>query len=248
MMSVEVIALENREGSRSERFLKLYRVLEGMLDRRYSGRAQGSVVMEYLRDEDSEPFRHELDVCREIRNLLSHNADEQGEPLVEPSESVIRSLEEIVRHVSAPRFAAEAGTPKERIFYAQSNDIAIEVMHRMRKLGYSHVPVMEKGRIVGVFSSGSLFSYLEKNGLDALQPDARIGQLKDVLHPEQHDSEKYLFMPESATVLQVRAEFENRGTRNSRLSAVFITPTGVCEEPLLAMLTPWDVLGDNKYT
>lgn len=33
--------------------------------------------------------------------------------------------------------------------------------------------------------------------------------------------------------------------RNSRLSAVFITPNGTRDEPLLAMLTPWDVLRDS---
>ena len=121
-------------------------------------------------------------------------------------------------------------------------------MRRMRKMGFSHVPVMEKGRMVGVFSVGSLFSFLEKNGLDALEPGDRIGKLKDELPAEKHASEKYLFMPENATILQVRAEFENRSARNCRLSAVFITPTGICGEPLLAMLTPWDVLGETSIS
>lgn len=64
--------------SRSERFLKMYRILEGVLEKRFVGDRQGSsVVMEYIRDPDSEPFRHELNICREIRNLLTHNADKK---------------------------------------------------------------------------------------------------------------------------------------------------------------------------
>ena len=67
--------MEQLEFTRSERFLKLYRVLEGLLDKRYSGRREGSsVVMEYLRDDDSEPYRQQLDLCREIRNLLTHTS------------------------------------------------------------------------------------------------------------------------------------------------------------------------------
>ena len=241
--------MEQLEFTRSERFLKLYRVLEGLLDKRYSGRREGSsVVMEYLRDDDSEPYRQQLDLCREIRNLLTHTSDERGDPVVEPSESVLEALEDIIRHVSMPRYAVDFGTPAERILCASPNDSALDVMRRMRKMGFSHVPVMEKGRMVGVFSVGSLFSFLEKNGLDALKPGDRIGRLKDELPAEKHASERYLFMPENATVLQVRAEFENRSARNCRLSAVFITPTGICGEPLLAMLTPWDVLGETSIS
>ena len=232
--------------SRAETFLKLYRVLEGALERRLEGRRQGaSVVMDYLRDEDSEPFRTQLNLCREIRNLLSHNADESGEPVVEPSEAVLASLREILEYVSAPRYAIECGTPQERILCAHPNDLAIEVMHRMSRQGFSHVPVVEKGQLNGVFSVGSLFSYLERQGFDGLDDSIRIGQLKDALDVDSHGPEKYRFMPRDATMQQVRAAFEERPGRNSRLSAVFITEHGDRQEPLLAMLTPWDALKDS---
>ena len=52
-------------------------------------------------------------------------------------------------------------------------------------------------------------------------------------------------MPADATIYQVRAAFEARSERNSRLSAVFITEKGSPEDNLLAMLTPWDVLKDS---
>ena len=132
--------------TRADAFLKMYRILEGALEKRYAGKQRqgSSVVMDYLRDEDSEPYRYELNVCREIRNLLSHNADEAGEPVVEPSEAVLMSLAEILEHVAAPRSAVDWGTPHDKILCASPNDLAIEIMHRMVRLGYSHVPVMSK--------------------------------------------------------------------------------------------------------
>lgn len=232
--------------SRAENFLKMYRILEGMLERRYTGKRQGSsVVMEYLRDDDSEPFRHELNICREIRNLLSHNSDDEGEPLVEPSEAVMISLQNILEHVSAPKYAVDYGTPRDKILWAHPNDKVIDVMHRMIRNGFSHVPVMEKGTIIGVFSAGSLFTCLEQQGLDALNDSARIGQVRDSLNVDKHGAEKYLFMPKDSTIYQVRAVFERRSERNSRPSAVFITKNGGQDEPLIAMLTPWDVLKDS---
>ena len=232
--------------SRAEIFLKMYRILEGALEKRYAGRRQSSsVVMEYLKDEDSEPYRRELNICREIRNLLSHNADEEGEALVEPSEAVLTSLQNILDFVSAPRYAIDFGTPREKILWVHSNEIAIDVMHRMSKNGFSHVPVMEKGKIVGVFSVGGLFALLERQGLDALDNATRIGQIRESFDLDRHGAERYLFMPADATIFQVRAAFESRSERNCRLSAVFITEKGSPEDPLLAMLTPWDVLKDS---
>jgi hypothetical protein len=69
--------LERQEG-RSEQFLRLYSKLEGLLEKRYSGKriSSGSVVMEYMHDPDSVPCRTDLDMCREIRNLLAHNDDD----------------------------------------------------------------------------------------------------------------------------------------------------------------------------
>ena len=232
--------------SRAENFLKMYRILEGILEKRFSGKRQNSsVVMEYLRDDDSEPYRHELNVCREIRNLLSHNADEEGEPLVEPSEAVLISLQNILEHVSAPKYAVDYGTPREKILWAHLNDKIIDVMHTMSKNGFSHVPVIEKGSFIGVFSAGSLFSYLEKNGLSALDNSTRIHSIRDALSVEKHGAEKYLFMPEETTIYQVRAIFERRSERNNRTSAIFITKNGSQDEHLIAMLTPWDVLKDS---
>ena len=232
--------------SRAEIFLKMYRILEGALEKRYAGRRQSSsVVMEYLKDEDSEPYRRELNICREIRNLLSHNADEEGEALVEPSEAVLTSLQNILDFVSAPRYAIDFGTPREKILWVHSNELAIDVMHRMSKNGFSHVPVMEKGKIVGVFSVGGLFAFLERQGLDALDNGTRIGQIRESFDLDRHGAERYLFMPADATIFQVRAAFEARSERNCRLSAVFITEKGSPEDPLLAMLTPWDVLKDS---
>ncbi|MEA5066481.1 MAG: hypothetical protein VB065_10555, partial [Eubacteriales bacterium] len=74
---------------RSEEFLLLYRQLEEALENKYarSLRTTGSVVMEYLRDDDSLPFRDRLNLCREIRNILTHNAAGDDSAVVEPSEA-----------------------------------------------------------------------------------------------------------------------------------------------------------------
>lgn len=241
-------ALEGREDLRSEQFLKLFRMLEGLLEKRYAGKrtSSGSVVMEYLRDADSAPVRTDLDMCREIRNLLSHNADDDGEPVVEPSEAVVDMLRCIVDYVQRPRLAVDYGTPGEKILFAHPNDEALGVMRHMMRMGYSHVPVRDRSGLVGVFSSGSLMRYVGEEGFEALHDSLRIGELKNALDISDERSEKYLFFDPGATLNAVREAFEKKRDRNSRVAVAFITEDGTQHTPVLAMLTPWDVIKDAQ--
>ena len=227
--------------------MQTYRRLEGLLEKRYAGHrmTSPSVIMEYLRDPDSEPCRTELDLCRDIRNLLSHNTDRAGEAVVEPSEDMLAALRDIIEHVQHPRMAIDYGTPRDKIVFAHPNDLALDVMHRMQRLGYSHVPIRVRNVLTGVFSAGSLFLHVERHGLSGLSEDLRIGDLKDALDFGDQRSEKYMFLPVDATLLTVRDAFEKRRERNNRLAVVFITEDGTRQSDILSMLTPWDVLRDG---
>lgn len=233
---------------RADRFLTLYRKLEGLLEKRYDSKrvSSGSVVMEYLHDPDSAPCRTDLDLCREIRNILSHNTDEAGEAVVEPSEAVVRMLENIVAYVQRPRLAKDYGTPGDRILFAHPNDEAIGVMRHMMRMGYSHVPVRDRTGLVGVFSAASLMRYVGDTGFERLHDNLRIGELKNALDFDDERSEKYAFFDENATLTAVREAFEKRRERNSRLAVAFITEDGEQHSQVLAMLTSWDVLRDDR--
>lgn len=232
------------ESNRSERFLKLFRQLEGLLEKRYAAKrvASGSVVMEYLHDPDSAPCRADLDMCREIRNLLSHSADESGEPVIEPSESALALLEDIVEYVRRPRLAIDRGTPGDKILFAHPNDSALDVMRHMMRMGYSHVPVRERNTLVGVLSASSLMSFVCASGFEKLQDGLRVGDMKRALEIRDDREEKYLFFDRKATLTAVRAAFEKKKGRNSRVAVAFITEDGDMHSQVLAMLTPWDLL------
>ena len=142
--------------------------------------------------------------------------------------------------------AIDFGTPQDKILFAHPNDSAINVMRHMLRMGFSHVPVRDRNGLVGVFSPGSLFNYVGETGFDALSNSVRIGDLKQSLDFGEERSEKYRFMPKDATLPAVREAFDKHPTRNSRLSVVFITEDGTRDTPILAMLTPWDVLKETK--
>lgn len=235
------------ERDRAESFLTLYRMFEGMLEKRYADHVMttGSVVKEYLKDPDSEPLRAEIDLCREIRNILSHNTDTDGAPVVEPSEGVIARMREIIEHVRRPQMAIHYGTPADRILFAHPNDLALNVMRHMLKMGYSHVPVADRSGLVGVFSSGSLMVFAAKKGLSQVRDELRVGEMKDAIDFGDERSERFMFLKPDATLLNVRDAFEKRRERNHRLAVVFLTEDGTRHTDVRAMLTAWDVLRED---
>lgn len=242
--------MNRNEAPNSELFLQKYRVLEGLLEKRYAGQKTScsSVVIEYLRDADSQEVRVDLDLLRDIRNLLSHNAGRDGEPVVEPSREMLERLDAVTEHVRKPRRARDFGTRGEDVLCAHLNDEIRSVMRNMRKNGYSHVPVEEQNSVVGVFSVKCLFDYLAENGLDALEPGARISVLGDRIRLDRKQGERYMFVSADCSIAYVRNAFQRFTERNCRLGMVFVTETGAPDEPLICMLTPWDVLSDQTPT
>lgn len=229
---------------RAETFLSMYRVLEGILGQKYSDsdRKINSVVMQYIQDAESEPVRQQLDVCREVRNLLTHNADGDGAPLVEPSQALIDQLYEIIKYVQKPQPALMFATQAERILQAYLNDRALDVMRRMEKHGYSYVPVIDDGHIKGVFGRHSVFSHVISGG--RIGQDTRIRDFGDEISVSGPRGQRFMFMGLSHTYLDARSAFEKKSGRDSRLAAIFITDTGDESGRLLGMLTPWDVMKD----
>ena len=225
-------------------FLDLYKQLEDVLEEKYrhARRRYSSVVMEFSKDFESEPVRAQLAVCREIRNLLTHNPNLGGLPVVEPSAPVMEAMRDILSYVRRPPLALEYATKGESILKASLSQKVLRVMEIMDKNGYSHVPVMENGIFRGVFSAGSLFQYILYGG-KAITEQTTIADLRTHLPVKAH-RENYSFVQRDATYLRVRGIFEKPADRRRRVSVVFITETGREEERLLGMVVPSDVLKD----
>ncbi len=231
--------------SKADEFLNQYRMLEEELTKKYNyDEKYGSPVVRFINDKEGRAFKERLNMCREIRNFLSHHSELDGEPVVEPSDSIIQSLREVTEYLRKPPLAISYATHFEDILKASPNQKVQTVMKKMQKLGFSHVPVLESGELVGVFSIGTIFGYAIRNGFECLRDDMILDDLRELLPPDKHDNEKFLFLPETATLFEVRSEFEKRTQRSRRLAVIFLTDNGSMSGRIEAMLTPWDVIND----
>lgn len=236
--------MAEQQENRIALFLDLYKQTEVALEEKYRNehRKYTSVVYEFLRDDESAPIREKLDTCREIRNLLTHSANMDGEPVVMPSAAVVRAMEEVRDYVCRPPLALEYATRGDRIIKANLGEKVLRLMALMEKNGYSHIPVMREGRFFGVFSIGSVFRYQLRGG-KPLTESTTLREIGKFLDVGEH-LENYEFVPKNASYGYVRRKFEQVKGKNQRVAVIFITENGRPGERLLGMLTPWDVLGD----
>ena len=233
---------------KTEEFLDLYRQLEDALEEKYIGRKRkySSVVIEFLNSKESNPFKDKLNLAREIRNLLSHSAKIEGQDIVTPSDNIGKGLREIITYLEKPPLAIEFATKPENILFANINQTVLKVMGLMQKNGFSHVPVLENGKFVGVFSKATIFEYVLSNAQKQITRQTSLKQLKEFFAFSTH-SENYCFEQMDISLFSAIKIFDTVSEKNKRVSVIFITENGRPNERILAMLTPLDVMGNINF-
>lgn len=227
--------------SRADEFLGYYKELEQLLKTKvYQDVRTESVVAKFTKSRLGAPYQDILNAARDTRNLLQHQPKYEGEYLVQPSEELVNGLKEVVDAIENPRKALDFS--QKRIYTATPDSKITEVTAVMNKYGYSHVPVYENRRLIGVFSVNVLFSYMVSKEFPAINESSCIGELRGMIGMDQHRNEYYEFVDKDTLLIEADALFETSQKAHKRLAVIYITENGKPTEYILGMLTPWDVL------
>ncbi len=230
--------------NKSEEFIQLYKTLEDVLEAKYraEGRDVSSCVYQFLCDKESMPFRIKLDLCRQVRNLLSHSANVDGIPPVTPAEPLIQCLKDTIAYLKKPILASSRGTGIKRLLKAVASDRIVWLSRKMEEKGYSHVPVLEKGKVIGVFSVSTFFSLAKDEKLSGITEQTTISEILPYISVNNHTMEQFLFARKDDTVVNLRAVFSKRSAGEKRVAGVFVTEDGTQNTQLVSYITPWDVM------
>ena len=130
-------------------FIDLFRRLEAALRENAltgSGPREFNSMINALARQD--PFIqdrwNEIDLCRQIRNILSHFPTVQGRRPLVPDQALLDVLTETIEHLEHPVRAIDAARAREHLYTVVMESPAQPTLWQMRKRGFSHVPVMEE--------------------------------------------------------------------------------------------------------
>lgn len=231
--------------SRADEFLDLYRQLESHIKESFPQAGSSAVSWLSRRKE----FRHlsgELDYCREVRNLLSHREKIDGRYAVEPSESMLDTLRATIEKITNPARAHHIMVSRNKVVAKTMDDLVRPVMSIMLKEKFSRVPLLDDGRVVGVFSETALLTCMVDQQIVGIDDSVRFRQLEKYLPLEAHTSESFRFVPRDMYVSELADLFEAADRVEDRIGMVFVTQSGKSSERLLGIVTAWDIASTDR--
>ena len=231
---------------RVEAFLDVYRRLEKALksNRRYAqNNPYDNAIIRFSNSNEGKAYKESLDLIREVRNLLTHSPKVAGDYLVEPSPALYQILKEVLEIVENPELAVDYAIRADQVFKTTLHENALSVMRKMEAAGFSHVPVVVRDELLGVFSKTSVFSYIIKSGEKQVSAALKISDFLPYIGLNYPNGDRYEFAAKDALAADVRDLFDmSLNRRSRRISAVFLTETGNPNAKLIGMITPWDIL------
>lgn len=238
--------------SNSQKFLAVYNEIDdfmrkdlkeghyiGHSDMLYKMVKKGNRVFDY--------YYGDLKKYARLRNAIVHNPDQRiADPIAEPHDVIVQQYQELLDKVLYPELALDKlAIPRDKLYTVSLDTNILKAMNIMNKNLFTYMPVVEKGKFVGVFSDSTLFDYIAQGNGAVIDEKMTIRDLGEVIHIHNHSSEAFLFADKNITVIEVEDIFRKVFQNEKRISAVIITAEGMEEEKLLGVVTAWEVAGYN---
>jgi hypothetical protein len=227
-------------------YIEKYKQLETVVRRVYNLKDTDSISRSLSDKNEFRRFKDDIVYCQDVRNFLQHRIKVNNSFSVEPSEQMIHFIEMLIERINKRPHCMDIAIKFANVCWKSYSDGVKGAMTEMRAKLFTHLPIMEDNRVVGVFDENSIFNYIADNEIVGIDASLKFSDIKKYLSLENRDMEVFTFSKSTLYVDELCLEFEKKFKKGQRLGVAFLTASGKASEPLLAMLTPWDMLGNEE--
>lgn len=179
-----------------------------------------------------------VDDLRALRNIYSHR--DRARYIAELESHVFKDLDEIYELVVHPPTVLDKFGCN--VYAATLGDSILEVMDTMSEKVFTHVPVLDSGRLIGVFTYNSFFEWAHDVLNERVDATFEKKQIRDI-------NRKYILPPtvyydcvkSDLPAGNVDSIFREMTKQQKRLDCIFITDDGKKNAPIRGIITPWDL-------
>lgn len=232
--------------SNAEEYIQKFKELEAVVKETFGLNDWDSVTNFLSKRDEYRPYREEIKYCQEVRNLLQHKQKIGGEYPVEPTDQMLEFLNKTVDSLKNRKKCEEIMVPISRLFYRKTEDSVFATVPRMKEIPSGHVPVLDDGKVVGVFTAVSFLNIMADKRGEPIEKNMTFEEVKEYIGFDSHDSEVYRFVKKNLYVDELKDVFEQTYSGGKRLAMVFITTNGKADGNLIGTISPWDVLGKDE--
>ena len=225
-------------------FLDNYRRLEAAAASFLRVDARSGVIPRLIRHPKMEPYRDELDCCREVRNLLTHEVKVGGAVPLIPGPGMNAFLRRVIDILENPPRVRDRMTPRERLYTVSRETRLADALTEMEKRSLSRVPCLSGERVVGMLSVEAVFRvFLDRVPVD---DTTTIAAIMPYLALDVVPSVAYRFVSPELLLEEAESLFSGAYGRTCKIRALLVTDRAAPSAPLLGIVSPYDVLDTGK--
>lgn len=178
-----------------------------------------------------------------LRNVFAH-AD-RDKYIAEVNDLAFDSIKELIERLDKPPVVGKVF--KVEVFTANTEDFTEDVVKKMEKEIYTHVPIYNDGKFWGILSETTVLSWLAKN-IKKGSAGFKKNKIRDInrgyLFPRTN---KVKFIPANTDIFKVQKMFDSAINKGERLGALIITRRGGEDEKPIGIITAWDLPKIKEY-
>lgn len=179
-----------------------------------------------------------VDDLRALRNIYSHR--DRARYIAELESHVFKDLDEIYELVVHPPTVSDKFGCD--VYVTKPDDYILSVMDTMSEKVFTHVPVLDEGKLIGVFTYNSFFEWAHDvlgHRTENYFEKEKIGDInrKYILPPTVY----YDCVKADLPAGNVESIFRENTKKQKRLDCLFITDDGKKNAPIRGIITPWDL-------
>lgn len=170
----------------------------------------------------------------ELRNVLSHNNF-----ICFPTSQFLYKFLFLSDSLLYPQKSIDIATKYKNLLTCSLDDFVSDLIVTMNERGLTHVPVVENGRLIGVFSVSSFFDKA-LHGAFNYESNVRIKDFEDCL--KDHSTERFIFVPPYVSAYSLKGMLRKNKSHERRPAVIFVTSDGTNKGNLLGLITETDLL------
>lgn len=189
-------------------------------------------------------FKEDVEYCRVVRNFLVHTPRVKNVYPVIPSDDMIKILEKCVARVKSPTMAMSFAIRRENMFTATLEHKVTNITRHMNSQGFTHVPVFEDNKLIGVFSDNVIYSCMCAQSNLHINDDTELAEFAPYIGLNSHLNEYFTFMRADSSLFEAADMFSIDSHSMKQLAVIFFTDTGRKDGKVMGMMTPYSLLRD----
>lgn len=230
--------------SRTEIFLDKYRQLEAIVKAEFNLGKNDSAINFLMRNSAFQDIENELDMCRETRNILSHNPKIKGEYAVEPSEGLINLLDEVINKISHPLRAKDVMVRRNELCYLSMDDSVKDAMVAIKEHSYKQIPILDDGVLMGIFSAKTILDILIAEDVAGLKQGMKFLDIESYISIKNSEDKTFCFVSQDTLVSDIGKMYKENLSKKDRINIIFVTHSGKSTERILGIITAWEIAAE----